>query len=105
MGSNYHQAVLPPRVGRALHAWHKDARKRVKIGSLFSFGRKRNKSGLGEEQALSPKDPESNSLSPPTSLIMEDSTMERYNTTTQQRAHVDSLSLQRLECIVILRLR
>lgn len=83
MGSNYKQAVLPPRVGQALHSWHKDAKKRVKLGALFSFGRKRNKSSDGEEQAaLRPEDSESSSLSPPMSVIMEENTMPRYDTTT-----------------------
>lgn len=74
MGSNYKQAVSPPAVGKALHAWHKDARKRVKIGALFSFGNNRNIS-TGEEESLTPKDSDSdsNSLSLPLGVIIEES--------------------------------
>ncbi|KAG0504462.1 hypothetical protein KC19_N030600 [Ceratodon purpureus] len=77
MGTNYKQAVLPPSVGKALHTWHKDAKKRVKIGALFSFRNKRDRSTL-EEQSLQPKDSGSDSsLSPPMGVIMEESTLDR----------------------------
>ncbi len=78
MGSNYKQSVLPSSVGEALHRWHKEAKRRVKMS--FSFGR--NKSiRLRPEGHESLKDDDDNTLTPPEHYIMEDvpAQHERYN--------------------------
>ncbi|KAG0609333.1 hypothetical protein M758_8G176400 [Ceratodon purpureus] len=68
MGSNYKQSVLPPSVGRALHTWHKGAKKRVKMS--FSFSKKRSSPTFEEQSLRDANDP--NSLSPPEHFVMED---------------------------------
>jgi mlo protein len=76
MGTNYKEEVLPPTVGKALRTWHKDAKKRVKLGTLFSFGGKKNKYSSQEEEAL--RDSNSGiSTDPPMGIIMEEVSLER----------------------------
>lgn len=75
MGSNYKQAVLPTRVGRALQTWHKDAKKRLKAhtSGFFNLSHKRS----SEEHSLNDHTPDHGSTSPPDRPIMEDSSMIR----------------------------
>lgn len=78
MGTNFKPAVLPTHVGNALHIWHKGAKKRLKLGTMFSFGHKKNRLDGPEEQSLRPKDSrDSSAFTPPLQVIMEDSPMER----------------------------
>ena len=72
MGTNFKPAVLPTQVGNALHVWHKGAKKRLKLGTIFSFAQKKSNVDGGEEQSLRPKhQSEDSSFSPPLQVIME----------------------------------
>ncbi|KAG0629654.1 hypothetical protein M758_1G119500 [Ceratodon purpureus] len=78
MGTNFKPAVLPTRVGNALHTWHKGAKKRLKMGTLFSFAHKNKNTADGiEQQSLRSQGSDDSSLAPPMQSIMEDSSMGR----------------------------
>lgn len=80
MGTNYKPAVLPTRVGNALHTWHKGAKKRLKMGTLFS---KKKNDGM-EEQSLRAQNAEDSAAfaAVPLEVIMEDVSLRRYTNTT-----------------------
>lgn len=78
MGTNFKPAVLPTGVGNALHTWHKGAKKRLKMGTLFS--KKKNKVDDGmEEQSLRAHNAEDSSAfaAVPLEVIMEDMSLRR----------------------------
>lgn len=84
MGTNFKKAVVPPRVNRVLHVWHKDARKRLKTGSpIFPSDRseKSRKLRIKEIDNLdlhykSSSSCGSGSLSSPMSVILEEGSLE-----------------------------
>jgi hypothetical protein len=66
MGSSYKKAVVPPRVNRVLHVWHKDAKKRLKRGD-----RKVSRENL-INKVQEPGEYENANLSSPMTVAMEE---------------------------------